>query len=79
VPALGLDTIDHTVPSHTITNVSVAEPVNVRPTATHSDTFAHDTDSSRSSLVPALGLDTIDHTVPSHTITNVSVAEPVYV
>ena len=27
VPAFGLDTIDHTLPSHTITNVSYAEPV----------------------------------------------------
>jgi hypothetical protein len=29
VPGLGLDTIDHTLPSHTITNVSEAEPVSV--------------------------------------------------
>jgi hypothetical protein len=29
VLAFGLATIDHTVPSHTITNVSVAEPVYV--------------------------------------------------
>jgi hypothetical protein len=72
VPAFGLDTIDHTVPSHTIVNVSVTEPVFVRPTATHSDTLTHDTENSASSLVPAFGLDTIDHTVPSHTITNVS-------
>jgi hypothetical protein len=79
VPALGLDTIDHTVPSHTITNVSVAEPVNVRPTATHSDALTHDTDHSASSLVPAFGLDTIVHTLPSHTITNVSKPEPVIV
>jgi hypothetical protein len=27
VPALGLGTTDHTLPFHTITNVSVAEPV----------------------------------------------------
>jgi hypothetical protein len=27
VPAFGLGTIDHTVPFHTITNVSYAEPV----------------------------------------------------
>jgi hypothetical protein len=27
VPALGLVTIDHALPSHTITNVSVPEPV----------------------------------------------------
>jgi hypothetical protein len=44
VPAFGLDTIDHTVPSHTITNVSVAEPVSVEPTATHSVTLTHDTE-----------------------------------
>jgi hypothetical protein len=79
VPAFGLDTIDHTVPSHTITNVSNAEPVNVEPTATHSDTLTHDTELSPSMTVPAFGLDTIDHTVPSHTITNVSVADPVFV
>jgi hypothetical protein len=29
VLAFGLDTIDHTVPSHTIVNVSYAEPVSV--------------------------------------------------
>jgi hypothetical protein len=28
VPALGLETTDHTMPSHTITNVSSAEPEN---------------------------------------------------
>jgi hypothetical protein len=27
VPAFGLDTIDHTVPFHPITNVSIAEPI----------------------------------------------------
>jgi hypothetical protein len=27
VPAFGLDTIDHTLPSHTIANVSSTEPV----------------------------------------------------
>jgi hypothetical protein len=27
VPSFGLATIDHTVPSHTIVNVSLAEPV----------------------------------------------------
>jgi hypothetical protein len=58
VPALGLGTIDHAVPSHTITNVSNAEPVYVEPTATHSDALTHDTDCSPSSLVPALGLGT---------------------
>jgi hypothetical protein len=79
VPAFGLDTIDHTVPSHTITNVSSAEPVYAEPTATHSDTLTHDTELSLSMTVPAFGLDTIDHTVPSHTITNVSVADPVFV
>jgi hypothetical protein len=46
VPAFGLDTIDHTVPSHTITNVSTAEPVSVEPTATHSDALTHDTEYS---------------------------------
>ena len=71
VPAFGLDTIDHTVPSHTITNVSVAEPVSVEPTATHSATLTHDTEYSPSLMVPAFGLDTIDHTLPSHTIANV--------
>ena len=71
VPAFGLDTIDHTMPSHTITNVSVAEPVSVEPTATQSDALTHDTEYSPSLMVPAFGLDTIDHTVPSHTITNV--------
>jgi hypothetical protein len=79
VPGLGLGTIDHTVPFHTITNVSSAEPVDVRPTATHSVALTHDTERSTSSLVPAFGLDTIDHTVPFHTITNVSFTEPVYV
>jgi hypothetical protein len=77
VPAFGLGTIDHTGPFHTITNVSIAEPVFVRPTATQSDALTHDTDTSRSSLA-AFGLDTTDHTVPSHTIVNVS-AEAVYV
>jgi hypothetical protein len=79
VPAFGLDTIDQTVPSHTITNVSKAEPVSVRPTATQSDALAHDTEYSRSSLVPGLGLDTTDQAVPSHTITNVSKTNPVRV
>jgi hypothetical protein len=78
VPALGLGTTDHTLPFHTIVNVSVAEPVYVEPTATHSDTLTHDTDSSPS-LVPTLGLDTTDHTLPSHTIVNVSFPEPVCV
>jgi hypothetical protein len=77
VPAFGLATIDHTVPFHRITNVSVAEPVYVRPTATHSVTLTHDTETSRS-LLAAFGLATIDHTLPSHTIVNVSNAEPVY-
>ena len=72
MPALGLATIDHSMPSHTITNVSVPESVSVRPTATHSVALTHDTDNSRSLLVPALGLDTIDHSTPSHAITNVS-------
>jgi hypothetical protein len=72
VPAFGLDTIDHTVPSHTITNVSNAEPVNVEPTATHSDALTHDTELGPSMTVPALGLGKTDHTLPSHTITNVS-------
>jgi hypothetical protein len=79
VPAFGLGTIDHTVPFHTITNVSIAEPVSVEPTATQSDALTHDTDHSQSKTVLGLGLDTIDHTVPSHTITNVSNAEPVSV
>ena len=78
VPAFGLDTIDQTVPSHTITNVSEAETVAVRPTATQSDALTHDTENSRSSLA-AFGLETIDQAVPSHTITNVSKAEPVNV
>jgi Tfp pilus assembly PilM family ATPase len=78
VPAFGLDTIDHTVPSQTITNVSVADPVTVRPTATQSDALTHDTENSPSKTVLGLGLDTIDHTLPSHTIVNVSNAEPVY-
>jgi hypothetical protein len=71
VPAFGLATIDHIVPSHTITNVSVAEPVSVEPTATHSVTLTHHTEYSQSLMVPAFGLDTIDHTLPSHTIANV--------
>jgi hypothetical protein len=66
------------MPSHTIVNVSIAEPVFVRPTATQSDALTHDTDTSRFSLVPAFGLDTIDHTLPFHTIVNVSYTEPVY-
>jgi hypothetical protein len=80
VPALGLDTIDHTVPSQTITNVSVAEPVSVEPTATQSDALTHDTDHSSSLLVPAFGLGTIvalsttapagvETTTPPNTIT----------
>jgi hypothetical protein len=70
VPALGLDTIDHVVPFHAITNVEVGV-VRVYPTATQSDALAHDTDFS-SSLVPlASGLDTTDHAEPSQDITNV--------
>jgi hypothetical protein len=61
-----------TGPVNDNTNVSIAEPVFVKPTATHSDTLTHDTENSPSKTVPAFGLDTIDHTVPSHTITNVS-------
>jgi hypothetical protein len=72
-PAFGLETIDHTLPSHTITNVASTEPETVLPTATHSVALTHDTDLSTSLLVPALGLETTDHTLPSHTITNVSV------
>ena len=79
MPALGLGTIDHTMPSHTITNVSVTGPVSVKPTATQSDALTHDTDLSSSAKVPALGLGTIDHAVPFHTITNVSIADPVSV
>jgi hypothetical protein len=57
-PGLGLDTIDHTVPSHTIANVSRAAPVFESPTATHSNELTHDTDSSWSLLL-AFGLGTI--------------------
>jgi hypothetical protein len=78
VPAFGLATIDQSMPSHTIVNVSIAEPVFVRPTATQSDALTHDTDTSRLSPVPAFGLDTIDHAIPSHSITNVSYAGRVY-
>ena len=69
MPALGLDTIDHVVPFHAITNVAVGLP-KLLPTATQSDALAHDTDIS-SSWVPPLGLDTVDHAVPFHAITNV--------
>ena len=79
VLALGLGTIDHSMPSHTITKVSYAEPSTVYPTATHSDALTHDTEASVSKTVLTLGLGTIDHSMPSHTITNVSSAEPVYV
>jgi len=61
------------------TNVSYAEPVSVKPTATHSVALTHDTDASSSSLVPGLGLGIIDHSVPFQTITNVSYAEPLSV
>jgi hypothetical protein len=76
VPAFGLDTIDHTLPSHTIANVPSAEPVCVKPTAPTSDALTHDTEINSLLLVPAFGLDTIDHTLPSHTIANVSWTEP---
>jgi hypothetical protein len=78
VPAFGLETIDHTVPFQTITNVSTAEPdpVTVLPTATHCVALTHETEDSRSEIVPAFGLETIDHALPSHAITNVSSAEP---
>ena len=79
MPGLGLVTIDHTLPFHTIANVSTPEPVSVKPTATHSDALTHDTDFSASLLVPGLGLVTIDHTLPFPTIANVTYAEPVYV
>jgi hypothetical protein len=59
VPAFGVGTIDHTLPFHTIANVSVAEPVLVDPTATHSNALTHDTDSNSSLLVLAFGLGTI--------------------
>jgi len=79
VPKLGLGTTDHTLPFHTIVNVSVAEPVSVKPTATHSDALTHDTDNSSSSTVPALGLGTttavsttapagVDTTTPPNTV-----------
>jgi hypothetical protein len=43
---LGLGTIDHAVPFHTIANVSLADPVSVEPTATQSDALTHDTESN---------------------------------
>jgi hypothetical protein len=76
--ALGLGTIDHTEPFHTIANVSVAEPVLVDPTATHSNALTHDT--AFSPLSPAtlgLGITTaesttapagVDTTTPPNTI-----------
>jgi hypothetical protein len=72
VPALGLGTTDHTLPFHTIVNVSVAEPVSVEPTATHCDTLTHDTEYSLFSTLPTFGPATIDHTEPFHTIVNVA-------
>jgi hypothetical protein len=71
VPEFGPGTIDHTLPFHTIANVSKAEPMAVRPTATHSDALTHDTESSES-LLATFGLGTIDHTEPFHIIANVS-------
>jgi hypothetical protein len=61
------------LPDNDRTNVSLRNPEDVKPTATHSDTLRHDTDSSPSAKA-ALGLGTIDHTLPSHTITNASEA-----
>ncbi len=58
------------------TNVSVADPLIVKPTATHSDALTHDTEYSCSKLVPVFGLGTIDHALPSHDNTNVESAEP---
>jgi hypothetical protein len=46
VPALGLGTIDHTDPFHTIANVLRKEPVSVFPTATQLETLTHDTDNN---------------------------------
>jgi hypothetical protein len=79
VPAFGLDTIDHTLPFHTIANVSTAEPLSVEPTATHSDALTHDTEFNSLLLVSAFGLGTIialsttapagvDTTTPPNTI-----------
>lgn len=67
---MGLDTIDHVVPFHAITNVETGV-VPVYPTATQSDALAHDTDISSSFVPAALGLDTTDHADPSQDITNV--------
>jgi len=74
---LGLGTIDHEMPFHTIANVFIAESVTVYPTATQSDTLRHDTDDSMSSLVPAIGLETTDQADPFHTIANVTLPESV--
>jgi len=70
LPALGLDTIVHAVPFHTIANVVSWVIMPVYPTATQYDALTHDTDVNLS-VVPALGLDTLDHDEPFHTIANV--------
>jgi hypothetical protein len=72
VPGLGLDTIDHAVPSHTIATVVSWFIVPEYPTAMQFDALVHDTDISLL-LEPGLGLglDTVDHADPSQTIANV--------
>jgi len=69
LPALGLDTIVHANPSHTIVNVVSWFIAPLYPTATQYDALTHDTDVNL--LLPSLGLDTVDHDDPSHTIANV--------
>lgn len=66
---LGLDTVDHVDPSHTIANVVPENGEPAPPTATHEDADAHDTDCS--SFEPLLGVDMVDHAVPFHAIANV--------
>jgi hypothetical protein len=69
VPALGLDTVDHDDPSHTIANVVPENGEPVYPTATQYDALTHDTDCS--SFEPLLGVDMVDQAVPFHAIANV--------
>jgi hypothetical protein len=63
---LGLDTIDHIVPSHRSTNVAVTEPVDELPTATQLVALAHATPPIVVPVAPAgTGIDTNDHLDPS--------------
>ena len=72
VLGLGLETIDHVAPFHTIANVSVTEPFRVEPTARQYELLTHEIEFNLSLLVPALGLDITNHSEPFHFIARVS-------